>query len=383
MNMPNTTLPFHKKNGAIHWRKCAEFYGAKQGKTAREWYRSGAPIEEPKKMRDWLQAREDERLRKIAEGNMRYLPKEPEIIRLHVEEKMGTRAISKHFSGRPSSPGVREILIRNGVYHGNETYKRQIQESEERKARHIKEERDRKHLQRHRMAVCLWQLRKGTGIEATCNQHGWSKSHIWNVIGHRVSYTKFKARKKAKRIDKRRRGKEHSRKYPKEAVFQSVIEEILKNADIGFVTESRLRGAMTRVDIKLDDGTFVELKVGLRSGQCYEFIGQAFHYRRHAKRIILCIPSDIQFRQDLYELVVELGVILCNETTIAGVLDGELPLVASNQVIPQRASRFICKCCGSSEKRRRRSNSYCVECAPLIPEMRFDIPTDQWVKLSE
>ncbi|MEI7823569.1 MAG: hypothetical protein WCK55_21890 [Verrucomicrobiota bacterium] len=181
---PNAMLPFYKNNGRIDWRKCAEFYGAKQGATAREWYFSCAPIKEPEKMRDWLQAREDERLKKIAEGNMRYLPQEPEIIRLHVEEKMGTRAISTYFSGTPSGPGVRKILIRNGVYRGNETFRQQIRDSNERKARRIKEEKDK----RHRMAVCLWQLRKGTGIEATCKQYGWSKGIIWNALGQRASY---------------------------------------------------------------------------------------------------------------------------------------------------------------------------------------------------
>lgn len=339
-------LPFYKKNGAIHWQKCAEFYGAKQGATAREWYLSCAPIKNPEKMRDWLQAREDERLKKIAEGNMRYLPQEPEIIRLHVEEKMGTRAISAYFSGSPSGPGVRKILIRNGVYRGNEIYRQQIRGSKERKTRIVTEEKDK----RHWVAVCLWQLRKGIGIETTCKQHGWSKSIIWNALTEHESYTRFKARHKPKWADKRTYGKQYSRRFPKEAVFKRFIEEILTNAGIHFVPESRLRGAMTRVDIKLEDGTFVELKVGLSSGQCYEFIGQAFHYRKHARRIILCIPSDIQFRRDLYELIVELNVILCNETTIVGVIDGELPLVASNQVVPQRTSFFVCKCCGSSEK---------------------------------
>src|SRR5205823_287618 len=152
----------------IHWRKCAEFYGAKQGATAREWYHSCAPITDPEAMRVWLQAREDERLKKIAEGNMRYLPQEPEIVRLHVNEKMGTRAISKHFSGRPSSDGVRKILIRNGVYRGPEIYERQIQDSNARKERHIREEKEKRHC----IAVCLWAVRKGVGIETTCKQYG-------------------------------------------------------------------------------------------------------------------------------------------------------------------------------------------------------------------
>ena len=383
MSASNISLQFHKKNGAIHWRKCAEYYGAKTGRTAREWYRCGAPIDDPEKMRTWLQAREDERLKKIAARNRRYLPNEPDIIRLYVEEKLGTRAISKYFSGRPTSPGVREILIRNGVYHGEETYQRQIRDSEERKARHLKDERELKRERKHRLAVCLWGLRKGMGVETTCKQNGWSKANIWNYLARRKSYRKFKAHRKTKWPDKRSSGKHYSRKFPSEAVFQGVIEGIVKNAGVRFVSQARLCDAMTRVDIKLEDGTFVELKVALNARGSYEFIGQAFHYRKHAKRIILCIPSDIEFRRDLYELIVELGVIVCNEETIAAVLDGELPLVAANHVIAQRASRFVCKCCGSREKRRHRSNSYCVECAPSIREMTFDCPSDRWIKLAE
>ena len=374
MNTSIVTEQFHKKNGAIHWQRCAEFYGAKHGVTARAWYKAGAPIENAEQMRAWLQAREDERLKKIADGNIRYQPKEAEIVRLHVEERMGLRAISKHFSGRPTTPSVRNILIRNGVYHGNEVYQQQIRESNGRKARHIEDEREK----RHRIAVCLWRLRKGTGVEATCKRHGWSKGSIWNALGKLESYKKFKARQKSKWVDKRSYGKQYSRKFPKEAEFQRAIEEIIKKAGIGLTMEARLHGARTRVDFKLDDSTFVELKVGLSSGQCYEFIGQAFHYRKHAKKIVLCIPSDIQFRRDLYELIIELGVVVCNENNLVRVIEGELPLVASDQVVQQRYSRFVCKCCGSSEKRRR--NSCCVDCAPLIPEMRFDVSADRWVK---
>ena len=379
MTESNTTLPLYKKNGALHWRKCAEFYGAKQGSTAREWYRVGAPVKEPEKMRIWLQAREDERLRKIAEGNMLYLPKEPEIIRLHVEEKLGTRAISTYFSGRPSSPGVRLILIRNGVYRGNEIYKRQIQDCEARKARQLQEIRK----MRHRMALCLLRLRRGIGIETTCKQNGWIVASIRNGLNQRESYKRFKARQKPKWPDKRRYGNQYSRKFPRESAFRGVIEDILRKAGIRFEPESPLHGARTKVDIKLEDGTFVEFKVGLNSAQSHEFIGQATHYRKHAKKIILCIPSDVEVRGDLFELIVELGVIVCNETTIAAVLGGELPLVAFNQVVRHKDSHFICKCCGSAEKRRHRANSYCVECAPLIREMKFDYRSNRWTKLSE
>ena len=327
-------------------------------------------------MREWLQDREDERLSKISEKNTLYRPKEPEIVRLHVEEKMGIKAISKHFSGRPSSPGVRAILIRNGVYLGHETYNRQVRASVERRVKHVNDEKER----RHRLAVCLMGLRKGCGIETTCKQEGWNKSSIWNTLSQRVSYKKFKVRQKPRWVDKRIYGNAYSRIFLRESLFQSVIEGILKEAGFKFIPQYRISDALTKVDIKMEDGTFVELKVALNSGQSYEFIGQAYHYRKHTGKIVLCIPSDIQFRRDLYDLIMELGVIVCNELTLVRVLHGELPIESEGQVVPQRASRFVCKCCGESGKRRYRSNSYCIECKPGISGMYYDWRTDRWVK---
>ena len=64
--MSSAALPptLFKKNGTINGRKCAEFYGVRPP-TFRLWYRSGAPLHDPRKMEVWLREREQERLRKI------------------------------------------------------------------------------------------------------------------------------------------------------------------------------------------------------------------------------------------------------------------------------------------------------------------------------
>ena len=100
------SLPFLKKNGTIHWEKCALHYGASRAATAREWYRCGAPILEPGKMPEWLRGRDDARLKKISAANSRYVDKEAEIVRLYKNEHTGLRAISRYFSDRPTIPGV-------------------------------------------------------------------------------------------------------------------------------------------------------------------------------------------------------------------------------------------------------------------------------------
>ena len=58
------------------------------------------------------------------------------------------------------------ILIRRGVYRGEDAVDRQRLQSEERRRRIVLREKET----RHRLAVCLWNLRKGTGVETTVNE---------------------------------------------------------------------------------------------------------------------------------------------------------------------------------------------------------------------
>src|SRR5437870_10283212 len=94
---PDKSFPFLKKNGTVHWQKCALHYGASRSATAREWYRCGAPILQPSKMTQWLQNRDDARLKKIAVANLKHTDKEQEIIQLHTRERLSAGAIARYF----------------------------------------------------------------------------------------------------------------------------------------------------------------------------------------------------------------------------------------------------------------------------------------------
>ncbi|HMG04951.1 MAG TPA: hypothetical protein VK581_05785 [Chthoniobacterales bacterium] len=366
--------PAFKKDGTLHLRNCAAFYGV-QPQTLRTWYRGGAPIYEPLKMSDWKQERNRRRLEKIGAKNNRYGSKRMEIERLYVQERLGLRAISRYFSGRPSIGGVRSILVGAGVYRYGERLTDQAARSAARRKIVIEAEKE----QRRRIATCLWRLRTGHPVESTCRQNGWNPKSIWNALGPRASYRRFKARRLPRWPDKRRFGPYYSRAFPKETLLHDRVEHLLGIGQIKYVKECRLRECRTRVDFKTDDGTFIECKVGANSGQMYEFIGQACHYRLFATRVILCLPSDVQIRADLYELIICQGVIVCNENTLLSVLSGkELPAFHS-QLIPAKKTSFVCKCCGSAERRRHRMNSYCVDCGPAISEMRFDYHVNRWV----
>ena len=367
-----------KKNGTIHWVKCARFYGVARAQTAKEWYRLGAPILDEAQMRIWLTNMRAERLRKIADKNRHYPDKEAEMVRLYVEERMGLRAISRYFSGRPSTPVIREILIRRDVYRGAEVFERQKLASKSRREAIVADEKAKK----SQVAVCLWQLRKGIGVETTCKAHGWNPKTVWNEVGKREAYKRFVARRKSAWPAKRSYGSYYSRKFLSESTFSQCVTQLLAGAGVEFVAECRVCNSRTRVDFKLTDGTLIECKVALNSGQTYEAIGQLLHYRKLASNVILCVPDDVTIREDLFELIAELGVTVCNQVTLLTALAGLPTSFPDRQLIKQRRVSFCCKCCGSVEKRRHRTNSYCVECALVISKMHFDFRLNRWTPSS-
>ena len=366
-----------KKNGTLHLKRCAQFYGVRPG-TIRVWSRCGAPLLEPDRMGLWRNERNRVRFQKIGRKNNRHADKQDEIVRLYLHEKLGLRAIARYFSGRPTITGIRNILIGRGVYRGSEVIDEQTARSQARRLAVVASEKET----RHRIAVCLWKLRGGTGVETTCRKNGWNQKSIWNVLGARASYRRFKARQPLRWPDKRACGKHYSRIFTREKTFQDAISKMLTAANISHVRECRLPSSRTRVDFKLPNNTFVECKVGVNAGQVYEFIGQATHYRGFANRVILCIPSDVKIREDLHAIIAEMDILICNEQGLGHLFSDNRLTLPPAQVTPQTTVRFVCKCCGSSEKRRHRMNSYCVDCAPRIPQMRFDARMNRWVGLS-
>ncbi len=239
----------------------------------------------------------------------------------------------------------------------------------------------REKMARHRVATCLWNLRRGIGVQRTCKEEGWNLNSIWNDLGGRPSYRRFVLRRRRKWPAKRLTTKHWSKIFPAESGLQSRIETILQSRQLEYVRECRLPGSRTRVDFKLADETFIECKVGVNAAQMYQFIGQALHYQRFAMKTVLCIPSDVEIRKDLHELIIQLGVLVCNESTVLQILDGKIISLPTAQLGTPRATQFVCKCCGSTERRRHRMNSYCVDCAPLIPNMKFDQRLNRWIPM--
>src|SRR5439155_19483190 len=168
-----------------------------------------------------------------------------------------------YFSGPHSTHVVREILIRHGVYRGNEVFEKQKRDSRERRALIIVAEKERQRQQRHQTATCLWHRRKGVGVETTCKENRWSVKSIWNYLAKSASYKRFVARQKRIWPDKRKYGNSYIRTFPKESIFHTHITGLLNEARLGFVKECRLTPhSRTRIDFKLEDGTFIECKVG-------------------------------------------------------------------------------------------------------------------------
>lgn len=116
----STTIPGAlKKNGTLHLRNCAAFYSVRPH-TLRVWQRADAPLLDPDAMVIWKENRNRARLQKIGSKNTRHKDKRVEIVRLYVAERLGLRAISRYFGGRPSTAGVRAILLAASVYKGED-----------------------------------------------------------------------------------------------------------------------------------------------------------------------------------------------------------------------------------------------------------------------
>ena len=176
-------------------------------------------------------------------------------------------------------------------------------------------------------------------------------------MGRRASYRRFVLRRRRKWPTKRTASKHWSKIFPAESGLQSRIETILRSRQLEYIRECRLQASRSRVDFKLTDKTFIECKVGVNAAQMYQFIGQALHYKTFAAKTILCIPSDVEIRKDLHALIIQMGVLVCNEATLPEVLGGKIISVPIAQLGTPRTTQFVCKCCGSSERRRHSSPS--------------------------
>ena len=170
--------------------------------------------------------------------------KEAEIVRLYTNEKLGAKAISSYFNGRPCRSTIIKILLKHGVYRGEEAA---CKPDETRRKRVLLDERER----RRRMAVCLRGLRKGQSVEGTCREHGWNVRSIWNHLRSLRSYHTLRqrrARKYPDQIKARRDGLWLSKQYPKERNFQEAIRQVLDEAGCSYSIEPSIKGLRVNVE---------------------------------------------------------------------------------------------------------------------------------------
>jgi endogenous inhibitor of DNA gyrase (YacG/DUF329 family) len=138
------------------------------------------------------------------------------------KEGFGIKAIGRK-QGR-NARAVQKALIAAGVYVAQEKHNGIAKKGTGEYSRVImaqrrQERKDQKNkIWRHRVAVCLWGLRKGSGIETTCKENGWVFSSVYNYIKASKAYLAARDRYQPK-VDimaQRRRTGILSRKYKDE-----------------------------------------------------------------------------------------------------------------------------------------------------------------------
>jgi hypothetical protein len=257
-----------------------------------------------------------------------------EIIRLYTAEKLGLKAIRRYIGGNVTCDNVRTILIGAGVYQGNE---RPMQSVRERREQLLRDEK----AGRQRMAWCLWQLRKGIGVETTCKQRGWHRKSIWNDLRLRQSYWRLKGRLAVKYPENRinhRRYEWVSRAYASEREFADRIAEVLKRFGIAFEREPGVKAALCRADFRVGQ-TLIECKSDVTTAAMNKALGQCWIYKTLAgEECLVVVPDDVHPRSQWLTAFEKMGVRLFSESALVQMLSGELPLasVATRSALKSR-----------------------------------------------
>lgn len=259
-----------------------------------------------------------------------------EIIRLYTIEKLGIKAIARYFCARIPAHCIRQTLMQAGVYRGAE---RSTPVKQERRELLIREEQDK----RHRLAVCLWLLRKGTGVETTCRHHGWNRKSIWNDLRTRQSYWRLKGRLEVKYPQNRvnhRRYEWVSRAYASERAFADHIAEVFTSFGIAYEREPGVKAALCRADFRIFR-TLVECKSDVTTAAMNKALGQCWIYKVLAgEDCIVVVPDDVHPRKEWLVAFEKMGVRLFPESALVQLLSGELPLasIATRSALRSRRS---------------------------------------------
>ncbi len=259
-----------------------------------------------------------------------------EIIRLYTKEKLGLKTIGRYMRGGITFANIRSILVEAGVYQGNE---RPMKIARERREQLVRDEK----ASRHRMAKCLWQLRKGIGVETTCQQRGWNRKSIWNDLRTRKSYWRLKGRLEVKYPQNRvnhRRYEWVSRTYSSERAFADHIAKVIARLGIAFEREPGVKAALCRADFRISR-TLVECKSDVTTAAMNKALGQCWIYKVLAgEDCIVVVPDDVHPRKEWLVAFETMGVRLFPESALVQMLSGELPLasIATRSALRSRRS---------------------------------------------
>ena len=236
------------------------------------------------------------------------------IVELHTRHKLGIKAIAKWFKGKPGKTTVERILREAGVYQGPERMAQQRRQTEDRRQRIIARERK----WRHRMAVCLWNLRQGKGIERTCYEHGWNQKSIWIHLRERTSYRLLRDRLPKPFHQHRRYQRQElvSRLYPREELFRASIKLYLQQAGLEFDTEPKIADTRLRSDFRVQ-GYLLECKVDVTHGKLIHCIGQCCIYRHTGNsKPVVVFPDDVELREPFRQVFETMNVPVLHENQL-------------------------------------------------------------------
>lgn len=277
-----------------------------------------------------------------------------EIVRLYTKEKLGLKTISRYMRGGITFANIRSILVEAGVYQGNE---RPMKVARERREPLVRDEK----AGRQRMAGCLWQLRKGIGVETTCQQRGWNRKSIWNDLRTRKSYWRLKGRLEVKHPQNRlnhRRYEWVSRCYSSEQKFSDHIEEVLKQLGISYEREPRVKAGRCRADFRISR-TLVECKSDVTTMAMTKALGQCWIYKALAgEDCLVVVPDDVHPRAEWLLAFEKMGVRVFSETALLQLLSGELPLAS----IASRSAMQSPRSLRNEPTERRRAKPCAPDC---------------------
>jgi|GEM_PF-4655959 len=108
--------------------------------------------------------------------------KDKKAVKLYTKNKWGLGRIARQL--KESKTNVRRRLIFAGVYKPTPEQNTLAKKGTGKFSNVLRRERviKRKEEWRHRVAVCLWNLRHGIEIKVTCKSEGWGSSSIWKYL---------------------------------------------------------------------------------------------------------------------------------------------------------------------------------------------------------